>query len=93
MMKLTLEVDCSSEDLQWLKSEITDLCNEELGGPPVFQQWDVSGSLSLVELGCFVDWIRDLNFKQYADGWCEAGGSNGWHCTTDELLKMFRDRQ
>ena len=42
MMKLALEIDCSSEDLEWLKSEITDLCNEELGGPPVFQQWDVS---------------------------------------------------
>lgn len=58
----------------------------------LLQQHHVSLSLPLAELGDFVDWIREMNFKKYADGWCEAGGSNGWHCTTDELLKMFRNR-
>jgi len=48
--------------------------------------------LPLAELGDFVDWITEVRFKMYAEGWCEAGGSNGWHCTTDELLQMFRDR-
>jgi hypothetical protein len=67
--------------------------NYEFSSQPVLPQTHVSGSLPLAELGSFVDWIREMNFKQYADGWCEAGGSNGWHCTTDELMRLYRDKR
>ncbi len=37
----------------------------------------------------FAEWISDNDFKKYAEGWCKAGGSNGWHCTTEELFLQF----
>jgi hypothetical protein len=48
--------------------------------------------ITLNELGDFVDWINKTNFKQYPAGWCQAGGSNGWHCTTQELINFFKIR-
>lgn len=48
--------------------------------------------LPLSQLGDFVDWIRDNRFKMYAEGWCPEGGANGWHCSTEELLKAFHER-
>ena len=43
------------------------------------------------KLGDFVDWVRENRWTKYAEGWCELGGSNGWHCTTDELINRFYD--
>lgn len=74
----------SFEDIE---NAVEQCTTESNGAKPI-----VSGSLPFAELGEFVDWIRDIGFKQYAEGWCQAGGSNGWHCTTDELIQMFRDR-
>ena len=48
--------------------------------------------IDIHELGEFVDWIRDNNWKMYTEGWCGLGGSNGWHCTTEELIEMFKKR-
>ena len=48
--------------------------------------------LPLSQLGDFVDWIRDNRFKMYSEGWCPEGGANGWHCSTEELLKAFHER-
>ena len=52
----------------------------------------VSGSLPISQLGDFVDWIREIGFAKYKEGWCALGGSNGWHCSDEELIKMFNDR-
>jgi len=57
-----------------------------------FAKPNVNESLPLSQLGDFVDWIRDIKFKKYREGWCKEGGSNGWHCSTDELMKMFNER-
>ena len=40
----------------------------------------------------FINWINDIGFQKYKEGWCQAGGSNGWHCTTEELYLRFREQ-
>ena len=82
---LRLEVDGSIVDD--IMTTVDDLFFQQN-----LQQTACYTMLPLAELGDFVDWITDVRFKMYAEGWCQAGGSNGWHCTTDELLQMFRDR-
>lgn len=64
---------------------VADAINEKLSDQE-------AAAITKGELGDFVDWVRDMNFKKYAEGWCEAGGSNGWHCTTEELIQKFRAR-
>lgn len=44
---------------------------------------------TLDEMIGFADWISDCQMKRYSKGWCGAGGSNGWHCTTKELVEIF----
>lgn len=37
----------------------------------------------------FADWIKEIGWEKYKEGWCQAGGSNGWHCTTEELYEKY----
>lgn len=40
----------------------------------------------------FADFIKEIGWEKYKEGWCQAGGSNGWHCTTEELYLRFREQ-
>jgi hypothetical protein len=35
------------------------------------------------------DWLAKEGLKKYSEGWCEAGGSNGFHLSTKELVQLF----
>jgi hypothetical protein len=43
--------------------------------------------------GKFAEWVTDVKgFRKYNEGWCERGGSNGWHCSTDELINEYTNQ-
>lgn len=37
----------------------------------------------------FVEYISEIGFTKYKEGWCQFGGSNGWHCSSEELFDIF----
>jgi len=39
------------------------------------------------------DWLANEGLKKYSEGWCEAGGSNGFHLSTKELVQLFLQSQ
>jgi len=46
--------------------------------------------ISIEFAGKFAEWVSEVKeFKKYPEGWCQPGGSNGWHCTTDELITEY----
>jgi len=41
----------------------------------------------------FIKWIGDQDLKRYSEGWCQPGGSNGFHYSDDDLYKLFCNRE
>jgi len=41
----------------------------------------------------FIKWIGDQDLKRYSEGWCQPGGSNGFHYSDDDLYKLFCNRK
>lgn len=68
----------------WMSLEEVNLILTSLTAP-------VPDGITSNELGDFVEWVRQSDFLQYKEGWCQAGGLDGWHCTTYELIEMFRN--
>lgn len=61
---------------------------ESLGHPvlSISTRGEDAGGLEAIE---FAEWIAKQDLKMYADGWCQPGGSNGFHYSTSELYKLF----
>lgn len=45
------------------------------------------------EVMAFANWLGKEDLKLYAEGWCQPGGSNGLHLSTEELYKLFISSQ
>ena len=41
----------------------------------------------------FIKWFGEQDLKRYAEGWCQPGGSNGFHYSDDDLYKLFCNRE
>jgi len=41
----------------------------------------------------FIKWFGEQDLKRYAEGWCQPGGSNGFHYSDEDLYKQFQEVQ
>lgn len=41
----------------------------------------------------FIKWFGEQDLKRYAEGWCQPGGSNGFHYSDEDLYKLFQGVQ
>ena len=44
---------------------------------------------SVEDMEGLANFIGKEDLKKYADGWCQPGGSNGFHWSTPELVTQF----
>lgn len=40
-----------------------------------------------------LNWLGKEDLKKYAEGWCQPGGSNGFHLSTEDLLITYKESQ
>ena len=38
-----------------------------------------------------LNWLGKEDLKMYAEGWCQPGGSNGFHLSTEQLLEIYNE--
>jgi len=38
----------------------------------------------------FAKYTQDQDLKRYSEGWCQPGGSNGFHYSDEELYNQFQ---
>lgn len=77
----TIHKEAVENNPEWFK---------ELTNTPVQEdafKWDEDKALKLAL------WISELGLKNYPEGWCQPGGSNGFHYSSSDLISDFKSKQ
>lgn len=77
--------DDIKEYLGFIKADTESILEEKRQS---FNAGIKSKELELLE---FIKWLGGKDLKRYADGWCQPGGSNGFHYSDEDLQRLFLD--
>lgn len=73
------------EYLKFIKADTESILEEKRKS---FNKGFKNGNAGLLD---FIRWLGSKDLKRYPEGWCQPGGSNGFHYSDEDLYKLFSE--